>query len=283
MRVAVLGMGQMGRAFAARALDGGHQVTVWNRSPGRASELLAAGAIEAESGAAAVVDAEAVLVVVADDAAVLDICLGDDGALAALGPTAILANISTVSPDTVRRLAEAGPEGRVLDAPVMGSPARVAGGQGAFLIGGPLPAIAALEGLWNDLGAGYTHCGPVGAGATMKVVSNLLLITGVAALAEAIATARRHSIPDELLRQVLANSAVVSAASQVRLPSLMDATHPGWFSPTLARKDLRLAIDLAEQAGIGVRIGPAAEALLTTVIEAGGEWPDFSALIESLG
>ena len=116
----------------------------------------------------------------------------------------------------------------------------------------------------------------------MKVLANLLLITGVASLAEAIATARQHAVPDELLRALLADSPIVSLASSLRLDSLLDATHPGWFSPTLARKDLRLAIDLAEEAGVGVRIGPAAETLLTTVIDAGGQWPDFAAVIEAL-
>jgi 3-hydroxyisobutyrate dehydrogenase-like beta-hydroxyacid dehydrogenase len=282
MRVTVLGLGNMGYAFAGRALERGHQVTVWNRSPGRATELLASGAVEAASPKAAVTDADAVLVVLADDAAVLDVCLGDDGPLASLGPAAVFANISTVAPETARRLAAAGPEGRVLDSPVMGSPAAVASGLGGFLIGGSLPAITALDPLWKDLGSGYTHCGPVGAGATMKLVSNLLLITGVTALAEAIATARHHAIPDDLLKVLLSNSPVVSPASKMRLENLFDETHPGWFSPALARKDVRLAIDLAEQAGVGVLIGPATEALLTTVVEAGGQWPDFSAVIEAL-
>jgi 3-hydroxyisobutyrate dehydrogenase-like beta-hydroxyacid dehydrogenase len=282
MRITLLGMGNMGRAFATRALERGHEVTVWNRSPGRTSELVASGAVEAESPKRAVREADAALVVLADDAAVLGVCLGHQGALAGLGPATVLANVSTVSPDTARRLAEAGPDGRVLDSPVMGSPAMIAAGLGRFLIGGPPPAITALDPLWTDLGAGYTHCGPVGAGATMKVISNMLLITGVAALAEAIATARRHGISDDLLRSILAESPVVSPASRVRLESLIDDGHPGWFSPVLARKDLRLAVDLAEQAGIGVRIGPAAEALLTTVIDAGGRWPYFSAVIEAL-
>jgi 3-hydroxyisobutyrate dehydrogenase len=282
MWISVLGLGNMGRAFAARGLETGHQVTVWNRSSGPAAELVENGAVEAQSPASAVRDADVVLVVVADDSAVFDICLGGDGALASLGPTAVLANISTVSPDTARRLAEAGPEGRVLDAPVMGSPAMIAGGLGRFLIGGPAPTIAAVDPLWSDLGAGYTHCGPVGAGATMKVLANLLLITGVTSLAEAVATARQNAVPDELLKSLLADSPLVSLASSVRLDSLLDATHPGWFSPTLARKDLRLAIDLAEEAGVGVRVGPAAEALLTTVIDAGGQWPDFTAVIEAL-
>ena len=282
MRITILGMGNMGRAFAARAIETGHQTTIWNRTPGRVAALVASGAIEANTPTTAVAGADAVLVVLADDAAVLDVCLGDHGVLASLEPGAVFANVSTVSPETARHLAELGPEGRVLDAPVMGSPQMIAGGLGRFLVGGPAPAITAIEALWNDLGSGYTHCGPVGTGATMKILANSLLITGVASLAEVIATARRQAIPDGFLRTLLADSPVVSVASNLRLDSLLDATHPGWFSPALARKDLRLAIDLADETGVGVRIGPAAESLLTTVIDAGGEWSDFTAMIEAL-
>jgi 2-hydroxy-3-oxopropionate reductase len=282
MRITILGMGNMGRAFAARAIETGHQTTVWNRTPGRVTPLVASGVIEVNDSTEAVEGADAVLVVLADDTAVLDVCLGDDGVLASLEPNAVLANVSTVSPAIARRLAEAGPEDRVLDAPVMGSPQMIAGGLGRFLIGGPAPTIAAIEPLWNDLGSGYTHCGPAGTGATMKIVANSLLITGVASLAEAIVTARQQGIPDEFLRTLLSDSPVVSVATNLRLDSLLDATHPGWFSPALARKDLRLAIDLAEETGVGVRIGPAAEALLTSVIDAGGNWPDFAAVIEAL-
>ena len=283
MRIAVLGMGNMGKAFATRALERAHLVTVWNRSAGRATDLVAKGAVEAESPKAAVIGSDVVVVVLADDAAVLEVCLGDDGALASLGPTAVLANISTVSPDTVRRLAEAGPEGRVLDSPVMGSPSLIAAGMGSFLIGGSSTTVEMLDSLWSDLGAGYTYCGPVGTGATMKLVSNLLLITGVTALAEGIVTARKNGISDELLKGVLADSFVVSAASKVRLESLFDNSHPGWFSPSLARKDVRLAVDLAGQAGVELRVGPATDVLLTSVIDAGVPWPDFAAVIEALG
>src|ERR1039458_5427032 len=214
MRITILGMGNMGRAFAARAIETGHQTTVWNRTPGRVAALVASGAIEANTSTATA-GADAVLVVLAADAAVLDVCLGDDGVLASLEPDAVFANVSTVSPETARRLAELGPEGRVLDAPVMGSPAMIAGGLGRFLIGGPAPAISAIEPLWNDLGSGYTHCGPVGTGATMKILANSLLITGVASLAEAIATARPQAIPDEFLRTLLADSPVLTDRKSV--------------------------------------------------------------------
>jgi 3-hydroxyisobutyrate dehydrogenase len=273
----------MGRSLAGRALGAGHHVTVWNRTPGRAAELVAHGATESESAAAAATGADVVLMILADDAAVLDTALGAGGVLASLGPDTVLANVSTVSPDTIRRLAETGPADRVLDAPVLGSPQNVANGHCRFLVGGPESTIVAIDPLWTDLGAGYTHCGPIGTAAVMKLVSNLLLITGVASLAEAIATARRHGIQDELLTRVFADSPVVSPASAIRLDSLLDGRHPGWFTPAQAGKDLRLAVGLAEESGVGVRLGPAAEQLLSTVIEAGGEWPDFTAVIEALG
>lgn len=272
----------MGRAFASRALQRGHHVTVWNRSPGRAGELVASGAVEAATVPEAVADADVTLVVVADDAAVKDVCLGDNGALASLAENALLTNVSTVSPETSRQLAEAGPAGRVLESPVMGSPVAVARGEGRFLIGGPDEAVARLDPLWRDLSAGYIHCGPVGTGSIMKLVSNLLLITGVAALAEGIAIARGQGITDDLLRTVFADSFVVSPAAKLRLEALLDADHPGWFSPWLARKDLRLALGLAEQADVPVRISPATEQLLTKVIDGGGQWQDFAAVIEAL-
>ncbi|HVV23006.1 MAG TPA: NAD(P)-dependent oxidoreductase [Pseudonocardiaceae bacterium] len=282
MRVAVLGLGNMGRAFAARALERGHHVTVWNRSAGKAGDLVVQGATEVSTVAQAASRAEVILVSLADDAAVLDVCLGLDGALAAMRPGTVLVDVSTVSPDTARELAAAGPEGAVLDAPVQGAPSLIAAGGGQFLVGGAAESVGKLDPLWSDLGAGYTHCGPPGSGAVVKLVSNLQLMIGVTALAEAIATARRNGIDDDLLRTVFAESAVVSAASRLRLDSLLSDDHPGWFSPELARKDVRHAIALAEQQGVPVRLGPATENLLTAVIEAGGQWPDFSSVIEAL-
>jgi 3-hydroxyisobutyrate dehydrogenase-like beta-hydroxyacid dehydrogenase len=116
----------------------------------------------------------------------------------------------------------------------------------------------------------------------MKLMSNLLLITGVAALAEAIETARAQGIGDDTLREVLGASPVVSQTSKIRFESVMAPGHPGWFSPVLARKDLGLAIRLAEEGDIPVRVGPGAEGLLSRTIDLGADWEDFSAVIEAL-
>jgi 3-hydroxyisobutyrate dehydrogenase-like beta-hydroxyacid dehydrogenase len=68
----------------------------------------------------------------------------------------------------------------------------------------------------------------------------------------------------------------------MRLDNLFDDAHPGWFTPAPARKDLRLGVGLAEQAGVDVRVGPATDELLSAVIDAGSSWPDFSAASEVL-
>ncbi len=272
----------MGRAFAARALSRGHEVRVWNRTPGRATELVASGAIEARTVTSAVGGTEVALVVVADDDALLGVCLGAEGVLASLPPAGVLATVSTVSPDTVGRLA-ASADRVVIDAPVVGSPEMILNGNGQFLVGGPRARIEALQPLWDDLGASYTHCGPLGSGVALKLVLNMLLITGVSAMAEGIATARGHGLSDDLLREVLAHSPMVSPASLVRLEGVLDPSHPGWFTPQLARKDVRLANDLARQSGVEPRMGPAAETLLSAVIGTDLSWADFAAVIEAYG
>jgi 3-hydroxyisobutyrate dehydrogenase-like beta-hydroxyacid dehydrogenase len=281
MRLTVLGMGGMGRGFATRAMERGHRVTVWNRTPGRADELRARGAVEARTVSDAVARADVTLVVVADDEAVLDLCLGIDGALASVAKGAILVNLSTVSPEAARELAEAGPAGSVLDAPVLGSPSMITQGAGRFLIGGPAETVRRLDPLWADLGSGYVHCGTAGAGAAMKLMCNLQLIVGVAVFAEAVGTARAAGIDEDLLRTVFADSPFISPATRARQDAVFDPTHPGWFSPELARKDVRLAISMAERRGIPVRIGPATENLLTAVIDSGTGWPDFAAVVEA--
>lgn len=284
MKLAFCGLGNMGRAFAGRALETGHAVTVWNRSGGRADGLVKAGAEEADSPAAAAKDADVVFVIVTDDRAALQVILGegsnDDPVVAGIGRDAHVANISTVSPAAARRLAEEGPAGRVLDTPILGSPTAISDGKGRFLVGGPEPAYDAVKPALDDLAAEVVYCGPAATGATMKLASNLLLIAGVTALAEAVEIARGHGVDDEHLTAALKGGLVMSPAMQLRLSSLLDPEHPGWFGPELARKDVGLATELAEQAKLSARVAPATAALLDRVTGQG--WNDFSAVIEAV-
>ena len=184
MKLAILGLGGIGRALAARAVDRGHQVTGWNRTPRTFDVPTVPTPGEAVAGV------DLALIVVADDRAVSELCTTE--LLAALPPQALLLVVSTVAPSTVRDIDL---PGRVLDTPVLGAPELIAAGSGQFLVGGDEAAAQRAGELLDDLGAGHTYCGPLGAGAVMKIVSNLQLVIGVAAMSEAIAIAAGTGCP----------------------------------------------------------------------------------------
>src|SRR5205807_5796853 len=117
MRLAVLGMGRMGHALAERLLSGGHEVTVWNRTPHKADDLAAQGAREATTPAAAAEETEAAFTSLADDTAVRVVVTARNGVPAGLGG-GVLIDASTVSPQTTTELADA-VGGRLLASPIL--------------------------------------------------------------------------------------------------------------------------------------------------------------------
>ena len=271
IKVAVLGMGGMGRALAERAHDRGHDVVVWNRTAGKGGVLP-----EAMSAAEAVAAADVVLIVVHDDAAVRKVCSKD--LLAALAPSTYLLIVSTVTPQVAREM-EAGLPGRVLDTPVLSSPDMIRAGQGRFFVGGSADAALTVSPLLDDLGAGHTRCGEVGSGAVMKILSNAQLVVGVAALAEAVATARAQGVTDDVLTAVFGESIVISQAATFGLHAMLDPEHEGVLGPVgHATSDVRLALELAPE--LNLALSPAVLDLLARVSDR--DWPDFSAVIEGL-
>ena len=270
MRVAVLGLGGMGRALAHRLQTQGHDVVVWNRTPGKGGDLR-----EAESAADAVDTADTVFVVVHDGAAVLQVCTEE--LLAAFAPGAHLLIVSTVTPEVVRQLEPSMP-GRVLDTPVLGSPDMVMAGQGQFFVGGEAATLQAVTQLLGDLG-NYTCCGALGSASVIKILSNTQLVVGVAALAEAVATARAQGVTDDVLNAVFGDSLMVSRGASFGLPALLDPNHEGQLGPVGdASYDVRLALELA--AKLNLALFPGALELLGRVADQ--NCSDFSAVIEGL-
>lgn len=283
MNVAVLGLGRMGQAIATRLRQQGHDVTVWNRTPGKAQELVVQGAVEARTAAeaaAAVGGDSAVLTMLTDDAAVREVCLGTGGVIAALGPGTVLVDMSTVSPHTSRALGAAVPGGRFVDAPVLAGPHAVRQGQGLHLLGGPPDLVEQLEPLWSSLLARHVYCGPTGSGATMKLLSNLLLIAGAALLSEAVVTAQAHGMSNAFLRDFLRQHPMVPPGLHNRLDDIIEGDHAGWFTVALARKDLQLASDLGAEKGLHLDLAATATRLLAEAQAAGRAEQDLGAVAE---
>lgn len=272
----------MGKAAAIRLHEKGYEVAVWNRSPGKAAELVERGASEAASIAQAVEGADVALTFLANDPAVKQVYLGEGGAIASLGEAAVLVDMSTVHPDTSRALADATPGGRFVDAPILGGPETFLNGRAKLLVGGREDVVRSLERLWIDLSDAHFYTGPNGTATTLKLLSNLILVGGTLLMAEAVVTAQASGIRNDVLREVLGASPAVSPGVKVRLDDVLEGDHHGWWTLELADKDLSLVLKLASGATLELPLAAATEAALREAIEAGYSELDLGAVTEVL-
>jgi 3-hydroxyisobutyrate dehydrogenase-like beta-hydroxyacid dehydrogenase len=282
MKIAILGTGHMGRAVAKRLLRSGHAINVWNRSPGKSRELESMGAAAAPTIREAVSGAEAVLMSLTADEAVKAVALGPQGAIAALSPGAILADLSTVSPDTSRHLAAATPAGRFVDAPILGGPEATENGKAKLLLGGDQTLIQSYDGLWRDIADECYYCGVSGTATTLKLLSNLMLVGGTTLLAEAIVTAQRSGVDNGVLKGVFKQSPAIAPGVVVRFDDILEGNHDGWWTVKLAEKDMSLALGLAEKQALHLTVAEAAVESLERADKAGLGEKDLGAVVEPL-
>ncbi len=281
MQLAVLGMGRMGHALAERLLSGGHAVTVWNRGAHKADDLLAKGAQAAATPAEAAAGAEAAFTSLADDDAVRTVVTGPQGVAAGLRD-GVLIDASTVSPETTAPIRDA-VAGRFLASPVLGSPAAVLAGEATYLIGGPGELYERVQPAFATL-ADEGHRRYVGEDATMattlKLLSNYLLMSGLATLAEAVAAAQAAGVPDDLIRDYFGRLPLVAPALRNRLDDIISGDHQGWFSTRLGAKDLRLADDLARSHGLRLPLAEAVKQRFEAAAAEGWADADIAAVVE---
>ncbi len=280
MQIAVLGLGRMGTAVAGRLLGTGYDVTVWNRTPGKAGALVKRGAQAAPDIAQAIKGADVTLTLLTADAAVQDVYFGRQGIIAHAAAHTILVDMSTVSPSTSREVAAAAGHARFVDAPILGSPSAVEVGGAKLLLGGEEETIKRLNALWSNLSSGYIYCGSSGAAATMKLLSNLILVGSTILLSEAVMTARGNGIDDTVVRQVFGQSPAVASGVQTRLDDIITGEYEGWWTVQLAQKDISLALTLAEITGTNVQLGRAAEQVLRDSEREGHGQLDLSVVAE---
>jgi 3-hydroxyisobutyrate dehydrogenase len=280
-RIALLGVGTMGAGMAANWLKKGFPLTIWNRTPARAEPLAAQGATIAATPREAAEGADIIVAMVADDDASRAVWLGASGALENAKSGAILIESSTVTPDWVRELAgKAQARGcRFLDAPVGGSRAAAAAGQLVFFVGGDGETLEATRPALEAVGQRVNHVGATGAGATWKLINNMLVATQAAGLAEALAFARKSGFAPDQISALIGASAAASPIVQTKLPRMID----GQFDETdfalyLMHKDTRYAVALAEKLGAPHDVIAAAEAAFARAEAKGLGAKDFAAV-----
>lgn len=284
MELAFIGLGNMGHHMAANVLAAGHTLTVHDVRPEAAQELLAAGAVWADSPRAAAETAEAVLLSLPAPPDVEQVVSGPNGVLAGLRSGDAIIDLSTNSPSMVRSLAEQAAAKGVgfLDAPVSGGTRGAREATLAVMAGGDPEVFARFRPVLAAIGANVFHTGDVGTGNVAKLINNQLAFISMMAMNEALVIGAKAGIDLVMLREIVqASSGNTFAWSGGAIAVLKDRLPPR-FTTTLACKDIGLAQQLAAETGVDSPLGRVTQQLLEGYRNAGFAQEDVLATIKAV-
>jgi 3-hydroxyisobutyrate dehydrogenase-like beta-hydroxyacid dehydrogenase len=278
--VGLIGLGLMGKPMGKNLLKAEFPLVVWNRSKAKSDELVREGAKVGANPHEVAAAADVLITIVSDPPAVEEVLWGADGALGGLRRGSLLIDSSTISPDLARRAAAACAERGVdfLDAPVTGGTWGAEKGELVFMVGGKAEVLERAKPVLEAVGKRFFLLGPNGAGQTVKLAMNLILALQVEAFSEALALVTASGVPGERLLEVMQSSMARSGVLDVKAPQILKNEFPASFPLRLMHKDVRLALELAQQNGVTLPSGSAAYATYTTVKDASKDDPDFSAV-----
>jgi 3-hydroxyisobutyrate dehydrogenase-like beta-hydroxyacid dehydrogenase len=278
--IGFIGLGLMGSRMAARLLEAGYPITVYNRTRDRTLPLAERGATVAPTPQELARSVNVVMLSLADDAAVDDIMRGRQGVLAGMQRGATVVDLSTISPRVSRSIAleVKARGGAMLDTPVSGSTPQAEQGTLNMLAGGDEEVYRRTEPILAVLGKHRFYLGPNGMGLVMKLTINAMLGLGVQALAEAIALGEAAGLQKNRLLDVLGQMTVVSPSQKSKLDNAGRESYPPNFPVQHMNKDYGLIAELATQANVPLPATAAAHQMMKAArVQAPDE--DFSVVI----
>ncbi len=283
-RIGFAGLGTMGAAMAANLLEAVGALTIWNRTPGRAEPLVSKGALEARSAAELAAASDVVVLCVSDTPDVDEVLFGGEGVAAGLRPGSLVVDCSTISPQATRefgrRLAERG--SAMVDAPVSG------GSEGARLatltifVGGTDEDVARARPVLEAIGRTITHLGPLGSGQAAKAVNQVIISGAYLSVAEGIVLGIRAGLDPRLLVEALSGGAAQSWVLANRSGRMIDDEYPLGFRVALHRKDLGIALQLAESLDLRLPVAALTARLEDDLIAADHGDEDMSAIARTI-
>jgi len=280
MRVAFLGLGIMGEAMARNLVKAGHEVTVWNRTPGK----LVEGAGVAPTPAAAAQGAEVVWMCVADTDAVREVVFGKDGVGASLTEGMIIADSSTISPSATAKFAEQVKAKGVawVDAPMTGSKIGARDGTLVFMVGGEGASIDRLGPLFAAMGKKIFRMGEASKGQATKLAMNMQIALIFEGFAEALTLATKLGVDTQQLLSLIEATMVRSGVVEYKGPFVLKRDFTPNFPLRLMHKDIRLALEAAKEARVKLPALETVEEVYEMATEDGHKDLDYAATLTLL-
>lgn len=283
MKVALLGLGNMGSGIASSLLDAGFDLTVWNRTQAKMQSFVDRGATGVEAPGQAAVGADVVLTSLMDDRSILDVLEGENGILAGMKPGSVHVCVTTISPGFADELAEKhrAHGSHFVAAPVMGRPeAAAAGALMSFMAGDKDGLDTAMKVCKAFTQSAVPLGGTASVAAALKLCLNYSVISVIELMGEVYACAEKAGIDGELLaglyESMFAHPVLKMYARKIRDREYED----GGFHMTGGLKDVRLMREAAESCGARFDIAGIVEAKMTAALEQGMANKDWSAICE---
>jgi 3-hydroxyisobutyrate dehydrogenase-like beta-hydroxyacid dehydrogenase len=284
LRVGFIGLGLMGKPMTYNLLKAGFPVVVYNRSRPKVDELVAAGAGAAESPADLTSRVDIVCSCVPKPPDVVKVYLGAGGVLEQARAGQVLIDMSTIDAGTHQQVAAAAATkgAGYLDAPVSGGTSGARDGTLTIMVGGDAAHLETARPVLEAMGKRIYHVGPVGSGAVVKLINNMLGGIHTLAAAEALVLGTKAGIDPALLTSIIMESSGASRGMAGTSATALSGNFAPGFMIDLAAKDLRLAIDLGNLLGVRLLAGSVASAAHTEAIGLGLGQLTTAALIQPL-
>lgn len=287
-RVGFIGLGIMGRSMAKHIAKAGYPVTVWNRTSAKMDEAVKWGAKTAQSPKEVAEQSDIMITIVGDTPDVREVIEGEQGLLAGARPGSIILDMSTISPDATREMAKNAAKCGVelMDAPVTGGDIGAQNATLSIMVGGKAEVLERVKPILETMGQSIVHCGPVGAGQTVKACNQILCGLNLLGMVEALAFAKKAGVDLEKMLQVTTKGAGSSWALANYGPRVVKGDLDPGFSVKFQQKDLRIVLQEAERLELPLLGTATVQQLLRSVQAFGGDEDGTQALIrvmEQLG
>jgi 3-hydroxyisobutyrate dehydrogenase-like beta-hydroxyacid dehydrogenase len=281
MKIGFIGLGRMGAAMAANLVRAGHDVSVFNRSPGKGSSLCKLGAHEV-ADIAGVCGGDAVITMLADDDAASDIALGPGGLIDSLPKASIHLSMSTISVALSRRLTQAHAKAgqRYVAAPVFGRPDAAAAAKLFIVCAGDAATIDVCQPLFRAMGQKTFPIGTEPSAANLvKLSGNFLMASAIEALGEAVALIGKAGIDRRAYIELLTSSIFNVPAYKTYGGLIAQGEfEPAAFAAPLGYKDIRLALTAAEGLRVPMPLASLLHDRFLRLFAQGGDKLDWTAI-----
>ncbi len=283
-RIAFVGLGTMGAAMAANLRRAGFEVTVWNRTPGRAGALVELGATEADTPAAAARAADVVVSCVSDTPDVETVLFGKGGVAEGLAAGGLVIDCSTISPASTAGFAARLRERGIgfVDAPMSGGSEGAKHGTLTFFVGGEPADAERANPVLAAMGKTITHFGPAGNGQAVKAVNQVVIAGIYLGVAEGMILAIKAGLDPDAVVAALGGGVAKSWILENRSGKMIANEYPLGFRTSLHLKDLVIALELARSTGTTLPVASLAAQLESGLVARGYGDEDMSNLARAI-